>query len=57
MKTYNYLYIDSESGEEFIVEAVNYKEAQKIAAKYFKRPQFCFEISDFAAEMMGVDTY
>ena len=54
----NWLFCDYESGEDFIVEAPTKEEAVEIAKEYFADP--CGdpdEISDFEAEIMGLDTY
>ena len=53
----NFLFYDKASGEDFIVEAFNREEAEKTAELYFDVPQFSYEISDFEAEMLGLDTY
>ena len=53
----NYLMIDDVTGEEFIVEALNKEEAQRTAEMYFEEPKLDSEISDFEAEMLGLDTY
>lgn len=54
---FNFYFIDNETGEDFIVEANGYHEAVAIASQYFEEP--CFErvLSDYEAEMIGVDTY
>jgi len=54
----NWLFCDYASGEDFIVEAPTKEKAVDIAKEYFADP--CGnpdEISDFEAEMMGLDTY
>jgi hypothetical protein len=53
----NFYFIDNETGEDFIVEANDYHEAVNIASRYFDTPCFEREISDYEAEMLGVDTY
>ena len=53
----NFYFIDNETGEDFIVEAENPLEAICIACTYFKEPIIQREISDYEAEMLGVDTY
>ena len=53
----NYLCYDEITGEEFIVEALSKKEAQKIADMYFEEPRIDSQISDFEAESLGYDTY
>ena len=54
----NFLFIDYDSGVDFIVEALSKEKALEIAKIYFADP--CGdpeEISDYEAEMMGLDTY
>ena len=54
----NWLFCDYASGEDFIVEAPTKEKALETAKEYFADP--CGnpdEISDFEAEMMGLDTY
>ena len=53
----NWLFTDYASGEDFIVEAKTKDEAKYIASEYFAEPDEPEEISDFEAEMMGLDTY
>lgn len=53
----NYLMTDDVTGEDFIVEALNKEEAQRTAEMYFEAPKLDSEISDFEAEMLGLDTY
>lgn len=54
---YNYLFTDENTGEEFLVYAQNVQQAIEIAEDYFEAPAFDSEVSDFEAEMMGLDTY
>ncbi|MBO7694681.1 MAG: hypothetical protein J6T10_18855 [Methanobrevibacter sp.] len=54
---HNYLFWDEVTGEEFLVYAQNKKQAIEIANEYFEEPQFDSEVTDFEAEMMGLDTY
>jgi hypothetical protein len=54
---YNYLFWDEVTGEEFLVYAQNKNQAIEIANEYFEEPQFDSEVTDFEAEMMGLDTY
>ncbi len=56
-KMKNYLCWDEVTGEEFIVEALSKEEARKIADMYFEEPKIDSQISDFEAEMLGLDTY
>lgn len=53
----NFYFVDNETGEDFIVEAETLAKAMYIATAYFAEPQFLREISDYEAEMIGVDTY
>lgn len=53
----NYLMYDDETGEDFIVEAENEEKALEKANEYFAEPNVEQEISDFVAEMLGLDTY
>ena len=53
----NYLFYDEYTGEEFIVETDMKEKAYLCAYKYFKEPKFCGEISNWEAEMSGLDTY
>lgn len=55
-KMKNYLFT-SKDGEEFIVEAITKENAKCIALDYFNEPKFICELSDFEAEMSGIDTY
>lgn len=54
----NWLFCDYATREDFIVEASTKEKAIKVAKRYFADP--CGdpdEISDYEAEMMGLDTY
>ena len=53
----HYLFLDSESGEEFIVGAYDLYEAEEIAADNFERPKFQYQMSEFEAEASGLDEY
>lgn len=53
----NFYFVDNETGEDFIVEADTKHDAIHIAHVYFEEPQLLREISDYEAEMIGVDTY
>lgn len=60
MKTYWYEVRSGEyEGEEFFIEAVSSKAAAKIATELFPNEDLhCFgSVSEFEAEMMGLDTY
>lgn len=53
----NFYFVDNETGEDFIVVTDTLRDAIHIASTYFEEPQFLREISDYEAEMIGVDTY
>lgn len=53
----NYLMYDEDTGEDFIVEAKDEVLAIAKAYNYFDKPRMNYEISDFEAEMLGLDTY
>lgn len=53
----NFYFVDNETGEDFIVVADTKHDAIHIASAYFEEPQFLREISEYEAEMIGVDTY
>ena len=53
----NFYFVDNETGEDFIVVADTLHDAIHIASAYFEEPQFLREISEYEAEMIGVDTY
>lgn len=53
----NFYFVDNATDEDFIVEADTLRDAIHIASIYFEDPQFLREISDYEAEMIGVDTY
>ena len=53
----HYLFVDYDTGEEFIVGADNRGEAMAIAKDLFADPSFCDEISDDEAEASGLDEY
>jgi hypothetical protein len=53
----NFYFVDDETGEDFIVVADTLRDAIHIATTYFEEPQFLREISEYEAEMIGVDTY
>ena len=54
---FNFYVIDNETGEDFIVEANGYHEAVAIASEYFDEPCYVRTLTDYEAEMIGVDTY
>lgn len=53
----HYLFVDLESGEEFIVGETNVDDATKVAREYFSSPVCQYEMSEFEAEMSGLDEY
>ena len=53
----HYLFEDLESGEEFIVGACDLDEAKEIAADNFETPKFRYRMSEFEAEVSGLDEY
>lgn len=53
----NFYFVDNETGEDFIVEDETLEQATYTAKKYFEDPQFVEELTDYEAEMSGVDTY
>ena len=53
----NWLMYDVVSGEEFIVEAKNKKEALAIGNRYFEDARISCEITDEEADYLGLDTY
>lgn len=61
MRTINFLYEDTESGENFIVEVEDTMDAPEvaddIAAEYFENPIRLQRVSDYYAETCGLDTY
>jgi hypothetical protein len=53
----NFLFYDVDTGEEFIVEAKTRIEARKIADCYFDSAVLRGTLSNYEAEMSGLDTY
>ena len=53
----HYLFEDEATGEEFIVGACDLDEAKEIAADNFERPKFQYKMTEFEAEMRGLDEY
>lgn len=54
----HYLFFDEEIGEEFLVGAHDFTEAERIADLYFDEPVFQGEIlTDYEAEWSGLDEY
>lgn len=56
-QTKTYLFSDEITGEEFFVEAIDSTAAKAIAEQYFDEPKCLGPVSDYDAEMMGLDTY
>ena len=56
-QTRTYLFNDEITGEEFFVEAIDSAEAKDIAEMNFEQPTCLGPVSDYDAEMMGLDTY
>lgn len=54
---FNFYFVDNETGEDFIVEANGYHKAVAVASEYFAEPCFVRTLTDYEAEMIGVDTY
>lgn len=53
----HYLFIDLDSGEEFIVNENNINDAIDAASVYFSSPVYQYEMSWLEAEMSGLDEY
>ena len=53
----HYLFVDDESGEEFIVGADCVTDASIIAAENFESPRFVCRLTEFEAEASGLDEY
>lgn len=53
----HYLFVDDESGEEFLVGAADKDEAFDIARPYFEEPRLVCRVSEFEAENSGLDEY
>ena len=53
----NYLFYDEVTGEEFLVETDMKEKAYLCARAYFQEPKFIGEVSNWEAEMLGLDTY
>lgn len=54
---YDFLFVDKETGEEFLVEEKTLKDAWKIVYKYFDNAKFIETLSVEEGEMLGLDTY
>lgn len=56
----NYLFIDKNSGEEFICQAADLKTAEKILELYslvLYEIDYLYRMTDYEAEMSGLDVY
>lgn len=53
----HYLFVDLDSGEEFIVGETNIADAKEAASVYFSSPVYQYEMSELEAEMSGLDEY
>jgi hypothetical protein len=53
----HYLFVDDESGEEFIVGACDLDEAMTIARENFDEPKYQYQMTEFEAECSGLDEY
>ena len=53
----HYLFEDLESGEEFIVGADCVTDASVTASEYFEAPRFVCRLTEFEAEVSGLDAY
>lgn len=54
---FDFLFVDKESGEEFLVETDTLEEARETAKEYFKKPKFIERMSIDEGEWLGLDTY
>lgn len=61
MKWIDFLFVDRETGEDFLVEVQDtqyaQKEALEIAHENFENPVLIATMSDTEAEILGLDTY
>ena len=53
----DYLFEDCETGEQFLVEAEGYEDAEIIALEYFNEVKFIESMSVAEGEWLGLDTY
>ena len=53
----HYLFCDLATGEEFIVGAEDERDAMTIANEIFADPEYLYEMTEFEAEMSGLDEY
>lgn len=53
----HYLFEDYDSGEEFIVGAKTFKQAEAEAKLYFGDPSYICELTEEEAEASGLDEY
>ena len=53
----HYLFIDDESGEEFIVGADCVTSASELASEFFNEPRYLCQLTEMEAEASGLDEY
>jgi hypothetical protein len=53
----HFLFVDDESGEEFIVGADCVTSASVIASEYFAEPHYLCRLTEMEAEASGLDEY
>ena len=53
----HYLFCDLESGEEILVGAKDWDEAEQIAQSFLTEPVAQYEMSEMEAECSGLDEY
>lgn len=61
MEWIDFLFIDHETGEDFLVEVQDIPDAQSeaetIAQENFEKPELICQMSEEEAEWLGLDTY
>lgn len=53
----HFLFVDDESGAEFIVGADTVSDATEFARLYFNEPRYLCRLSEMEAEASGLDEY
>lgn len=53
----HYLFVDHETGEEFIVGTNSEHDAMTIANEFFDDPEYLYEMTEMEAEASGLDEY
>lgn len=53
----HFMFYDHTTGEEFIVGAYTLTVAEIIASDYFADPAYQYEMTEYEAEMSGLDEY